>query len=333
MKTLCVNILSTLIAFTCSALAPAPTFAQVDAVEKIETAKAEAAKADEAAKKKATEKRAEPPKDPKPSTDKSATELWAQCVKDDLTLLDATTPSVFGKSLNIEAKGSCIAALDKPQTKITLFMNDLPMDKLSARQKPGDGNGKRIVYFILDRDLMDPDHRKMWEQMFSHRVGSSPIKLSLAVGTALPVAVEQALIFSMTSGSAKWWGLITAILLFALIWGYLVRNDVLRDENKQSYSLARVQMAFWFSLVFCSFLGILIATNELDIISSQALILMGISAATAMGSMVAGDKKGPATAQFVAANTKGGVSKFLNDLIRNSNGGDGLHRMQIVGWI
>jgi hypothetical protein len=323
MKTLWQQASLTFLAFVFSALIAGSTIAQSDT----------AGKTGSAAKPVLTEaeKPAESPKETKPNSDKSAAELWALCAKNDLDLLDEKTPSTFGKSLNIEVKGSCLAALEKPPTKIVLYMNDVPMDRLTARQKMGTGTGKRIVYFFLDRDLMDPDHRKMWEQMFSHRNGSSRIKLALAVNGALPVAIDQELNFSMTSGMAKWSGLIAAVLLFAGIWGYLVKKNVLRDPNKESYSLARVQMAFWFSLVFCSFLGILVATGELDSISSQALILMGISAATAMGSIVVGDKKDPAAAKLSAPNSQG-VNKFFRDLIADAGGGDGLHRLQIVGW-
>src|SRR6202011_5722259 len=47
-------------------------------------------------------------------------------------------------------------------------------------------------------------------------------------------------------------------------------------------SLARWQMAFWFVLVFCSFIFLYIITWDYNTISQQALTLMGISGGTAL---------------------------------------------------
>jgi hypothetical protein len=207
------------------------------------------------------------------------------------------------------------------------------MPKLITRVRHGSEPSKPDIVVEFDQNLADADNRKMWEQMLDRRDASNKIKLAVSVGDGLPVALaeDQTIEFALTSTSNALAGIAVAILTFICLWYFMIKRDVLRDDNENSYSLARVQMAFWFSLMFCAFLGILIATHELDIISSQALILMGISAATAMGSMVSGDNKQAAVASRDSSPVEG-VGNFFKDLLMVPNGSDGLHRLQIVGW-
>jgi hypothetical protein len=92
------------------------------------------------------------------------------------------------------------------------------------------------------------------------------------------------------------WRLGIAILLVAgVIWLVFARarkNTTLRDNllpqipaARQTYSLGRWQMAFWFVLVFCSFIFLYIITWDYNTISQQALTLMGISGGTALAAV------------------------------------------------
>jgi hypothetical protein len=82
-----------------------------------------------------------------------------------------------------------------------------------------------------------------------------------------------------------------AIAVF-LVWGHARSRTTLRDDllpqlapSQQTYSLARWQMAFWFNLIFASFVFLFILLWDYNTISSQALILMGISGATALAAV------------------------------------------------
>jgi hypothetical protein len=69
------------------------------------------------------------------------------------------------------------------------------------------------------------------------------------------------------------------------------------EPSQQTYSLARCQMAFWFVLIFCSFIFLYIATGDYNTVSQQALVLMGISGATALAAVeVDANKDSPADA-------------------------------------
>lgn len=85
-------------------------------------------------------------------------------------------------------------------------------------------------------------------------------------------------------------GVTIAVLL--LVFGHLQRQATLRDgllpqlePSLQTYSLGRCQMAFWFVLIFASFLFLYIVLWDYNTVSTQALALMGISSATALASI------------------------------------------------
>ena len=59
-----------------------------------------------------------------------------------------------------------------------------------------------------------------------------------------------------------------------------------RPDGKPPYSLARMQMAFWFFLVVTAWFLLFLVTRDMDTLTSSVLILMGISAGTAVGSAI-----------------------------------------------
>jgi hypothetical protein len=126
---------------------------------------------------------------------------------------------------------------------------------------------------------------------------------------------------------------IAAVLIVGVIWLVFARarkNTTLRDgflpqiePSQQTYSLARFQMAFWFVLIFCSFVFLYIATWDYNSISQQALMLMGISGATALAAAgVDAAKDSPADAanrglQALGFNSYDDVKRTQEDEIPN----------------
>jgi len=98
------------------------------------------------------------------------------------------------------------------------------------------------------------------------------------------------------------WALTVAVLAVALVigavWGHARTSTTLRDDllpqlppSEQSYSLGRWQMAFWFVLIFASFIFLYALLWDYNTVSTQALALMGISGATALASVAIDVKK------------------------------------------
>lgn len=148
----------------------------------------------------------------------------------------------------------------------------------------------------------------------------SPTHLAVAVSVSLgkrtgDASAAQATIFGATGDASTFqlevispWRLAVAfaviIAMLALVWRRSRTNTALRDgylpqiaPEKQTYSLARWQMAFWFTLIFASFLFLFLLLWDFNTVSTQALILMGISGGTAAAAItVDAEKDSPADA-------------------------------------
>lgn len=82
---------------------------------------------------------------------------------------------------------------------------------------------------------------------------------------------------------------VIGITLTLLLW--LVRKtNIIREPGppptpgkRRPYNLGRAQMAFWFFLIYSSYVAIWLVTDALDTITPSLLALMGISAGTALG--------------------------------------------------
>ena len=90
--------------------------------------------------------------------------------------------------------------------------------------------------------------------------------------------------------------LVTAVfaiaLLCTLVLGGARHSTALRDnllpqipKNRQTFSLGRCQMAFWFTLIFTSYVFLYIILGDANVLNEQALMLMGIASATALAAV------------------------------------------------
>jgi hypothetical protein len=104
------------------------------------------------------------------------------------------------------------------------------------------------------------------------------------------------------------WTIVGLILLICAIVGFLyllLRSGIVRDttcavreDGLPPLSLGRCQMAFWFFLVICAFyfLWLITGRGDTDTINSTILILIGISAGTALGSAIVNKNEATTTA-------------------------------------
>jgi hypothetical protein len=185
--------------------------------------------------------------------------------------------------------------------------------------------GRSWLEFTLKRDKAS---RADWDPVL-RTPGISP-GMDLAVGIydgnrntahvmALPVGADRAapqLQFHLRRISWDAWTVVGLFLLAGAIIGFiylLLRSGIVRDttcvvreDGLPPLSLGRCQMAFWFFLVICAFyfLWLITGRGDTDTINSTILILIGISAGTALGSALV-SKNEAAT----AAATKGVPSR------------------------
>ncbi|HEX3251413.1 MAG TPA: hypothetical protein VHS05_18405 [Pyrinomonadaceae bacterium] len=83
--------------------------------------------------------------------------------------------------------------------------------------------------------------------------------------------------------------LVIAVTLVLLLW-LARKTNIIREPGpvpapgkRRPYNLGRTQMAFWFFLIYSSYMAIWLITDALDTITPSLLALMGISAGTALG--------------------------------------------------
>jgi hypothetical protein len=83
--------------------------------------------------------------------------------------------------------------------------------------------------------------------------------------------------------------LVIATTLLLLLW-LARKTNIIREPGpppapgkRRPFNLGRAQMAFWFFLIYSSYVAIWLITDALDTITPSLLALMGISAGTALG--------------------------------------------------
>jgi len=213
------------------------------------------------------------------------------------------------------------------QQPITLFI-----EGLDAGVEPSGmdlESGK--LTFILDRS---EKNKEIWRQFLYDPLFDpyAAMRVSAGVrgGRPLPRADGANMTLKLKKLWVDGWTLILLALLLGVAIALLVcarRSDMLRDGPpiegvRQPYSLARVQMAWWFFLLVIGYVFIWLVTGEADSISPSLLGLVGISAATALA----------AVAVTRHASGGSGTKGFWRDLVTDERGVIALDRFQVVVW-
>lgn len=187
------------------------------------------------------------------------------------------------------------------------------------------------IRFRLDRT---PENRELWSDLL-YDPFSDPtreVNVSVGVGSAIAAAdgtsTRLTLLKIVPSHALLWLSLLAALIIF-FIWlartTDIVRNGPPIDGRRQAYSLGRVQMAWWFILILAGFVAIALISGDEASITPSLLALMGISAATALGSAAI-------DAQPTARAADATSQNWFFDIIQDDSGTVALHRLQIVIW-
>lgn len=149
----------------------------------------------------------------------------------------------------------------------------------------------RLIYHLE----ITPDNRKVWIDLLGAPTSmreAATLSVGLEDGSAFDSFHEKDHPVTLTVISPVY-GLVALAIILAtlalLLW--LVRNtNIVREPGpapalgkRRPYNLGRAQMAFWFFLIYSSYIAIWLITSALDTITTSLLALMGISAGTALG--------------------------------------------------
>jgi hypothetical protein len=297
----------------------------------------------------------------------------AQAQADALTVGRESGEYHLGDSLSITAAGEPAAAARKellktePTRAITLYLDNVAMKGLPCAALDLGTAGVQLT-FTLVRDANDNDNRAAWDALLKkRRAYSSKLPVSLAIGSALPLAVKPSdgVLFAIASPTKIAWTSLGALVAFGLAFFLLLRlyPAIFRDGPTSAYSLGKTQMVFWGLLVFFAVAAVFVVTGHLERIPPQTLTLLGISAGTGLGAALVTKSKqaaADARAQTLASEQQqlsqpnaampAGVQTridaitqemsqlrpspsetFLRDIMSDGNGVS-FHRVQVVIW-
>lgn len=182
-------------------------------------------------------------------------------------------------------------------------------------KNPGSGpftaKGEHTFILTMDTDAL----RNSWARLLKEPTPGKVTHYDLQLGVA-----ETGERISLGQGGKKvavpvWsWPSAIALALVVLVLvvslGFLWPTSLLRDPGEggvdasgnplpASYSLGLSQMAFWTVIVIPTYVFIWTTTGRLDSLNESVLVLIGVSAATGLGSVFIGQSKRTATIEKI----------------------------------
>jgi len=208
-----------------------------------------------------------------------------------------------------------------PEPKVVRFMGNLELDDIfevnveNLEQWAETNDASKLVPYINGRAIkgtypeelhlargrliyhleITPENKEVWTDLLGapdHIRRPVMLSVGLENGSAFDSVHAQGNPVTLTVISPVY-GIVALIVIFATLAGLirLVRKtNIIREPGPppspgkyRPYNLGRAQMAFWFFLIYASYIAIWLITDALDTITASLLALMGISAGTALG--------------------------------------------------
>jgi hypothetical protein len=232
----------------------------------------------------------------------------------------------LGSQVCVAITGAQSVATDKDgKPALHLFIDGLELKGSAGRFAD---SGKTLVLFDVARTA---DDSEAWATIIGHlgrgsggaalgsvraRIGAGTDSGEFAGATLPPIELTIVDPLTFALGIAALVAAVVALCLAART------SAILRDGDAEStFSLARVQMAFWLYLITATFLYVWLVTGDYNgVLTSQALTLLGISGTTGLMAIAVNPSTVPTASQG-----------FWTDIL-SDGGGIALHRLQVVVW-
>lgn len=182
------------------------------------------------------------------------------------------------------------AAKDNRQHPILLYLDDQPIADLPPFPPTDPDSG--LLRFRLKRSEASRD---VWTRLLG-RPGWDPRPTKVSVGLADRFAIPSEASIQLEVLPHGWFAFWSLLLLGMLVFfvALALRSGLLRDNLAEPgpgarlpYSLGRSQAAWWFFVVLASYLFIGMVTGDFSTsITGTVLVLLGLSAATSVGSAI-----------------------------------------------
>lgn len=199
--------------------------------------------------------------------------------------------------------------------QVRLFINSIEIEGSVPVGWYLHGDGAELK-FLLQRTAAN---NKTWNMLLGYpEFGSQFFNLPLSVSIGLtgqscqPTKIDS---FQLVRIDRVWfWGCIVVLFIyFGVLLRYAKTTPMLRDTpadltplgipglaaGNAPYSLGKVQMAFWFSIILASYIFIWLITDNYELITSGVLVLIGIGAGTGLGAVSINNNKADKTIKQV----------------------------------
>ena len=238
----------------------------------------------------------------------------------------------LGREITLQVDHLSAWAVNNDPQKLVLFLNGRALKGLYPEQVNLAANK---LLFHLRRT---PEARVVWNDLFHEPVPSRPVSLSVglvekgafdtvldyehpATLTVVPTRVTIIAVASFVAALALFFYLARTTNIMRLAAGGDVSNQ------PRPFSLGRVQLAFWFFIIFASYVYLWLITGDFDTIGPSHLALAGISGVTAFGAEVVDRRDAGADALSQMTSSQG----FFADLLTGTSGYR-FHCFQICAW-
>lgn len=224
----------------------------------------------------------------------------------------------LGDEIVIHVKGiSDLLSRAAAQHKdIKLFLDSRQVDEIRPASGAPD-NDEQDFQFILQRT---PANDKVWSGLLGKPERGTffvrPVKVSVGLDGGV-AETSDVTGFQLVRIRHTWFVCcLLGLIAYLLALFFLGRNTAMFRDGTQDlssigltkiepvrapYSMGKIQMAFWFSLMLAAFLFIWLITDNYDIITPGVLTLIGISASTALGAVAIGDSKNQSVINDITA--------------------------------
>ena len=190
--------------------------------------------------------------------------------------------------IKVQLEGLNEWAEENDPTKLVPYINGLAIRGNYPQEIHA---SKNHLQFHLE---ITPDNKQMWIDLLGEpHAARRAVAFSVGLEDKSPFdsVIDQTRPALLTVISPAY-GLIALVVVFLtfilLIW-LARKTNLIRDGSEcpvrgklRPYNLGRTQMAFWFFLIYASYMTIWLITGALDTITASLLALMGISAGTAL---------------------------------------------------
>ena len=230
-------------------------------------------------------------------------------------------------SVHVQNFGTLLKQVDGNCTAIVLYLNGLPLKGVKAE------SCDMVHGHVRYRLKRTRESDEAWHELLGSPQGfARPVSVSVGKDVQFSVTSSVSNFQLEVIPRKPFWAFVLLLIASLLLFIYFCRSSSLIRNNvpglpidKQPFSLALFQMAFWFFLVIVSYVFIWLINDELDTITDSVLGLVGIGAATAIGATLIDQNK--ASMDAATSLSRG----FLRDVM-SDNTGISLHRFQMFVW-